>query len=113
MKILITHPTAMGSACNAESLERLLRIAFTRYASFVRQISLQADKTTCTGSGPAFLVRIRVCLYRLPDVDVEEIQSRLELAIDRAIHRTDGLIRQQARRKSRNSARDQGVPSTG
>lgn len=113
MKILINFPVGMETAYSVESMERLLRIAFTRYASVLKQISLHVDKTTDTGSGAACRVRIRVCQYRYPEVEVEEIQPRLELAIDRAIHRADGLIRQQVRRKGQNSALDERGASNG
>jgi hypothetical protein len=101
MKIVITHPTAADAAYNAEAVERLLRIAFTRYASILKQISLQVDKTACPGSGAGYKVHIRMCVGRQPDVEVEEVQTMLGLAIDRAIHRADGLIRHHARNKAR------------
>lgn len=85
-------------------MERLLRIAFTRYASFLRQITLDFEVRARPGVSPGYWVRLLVSVRQWPDVEIEEMQPRLQLAIDRAIHRTDGVLRQYARQKARRAS---------
>jgi len=103
MKISISAPSNAEAQRSEESLERLLRIAFTRYASSLRQIALDLEVKACAGTSPSYRARLLVFVKGWPDLEIEEVQPRLELAIDRAIHRTDGMLRQYAREKARRS----------
>ena len=104
MKISISASSGTEAHRNEESLERLLRIAFTRYASFIRQITLDLGARAGPSASPGYWVRLLVCVKQWPHVEIEEIQPRLELAIDRAIHRTDGVLRQYARQKDKRAS---------
>ena len=101
MKIVISAPTGSEGRQSEETLERLLRIAFTRYVSLVRQVTLDLDAKTVVDASSSHRVHIRVCVKHWPDVEVEEVQPQVGLAIDRAIHRADGMLRQYARREAR------------
>jgi len=104
MKIVINQQTEAQAGFSAQSVERLLRIAFTRYASLLKQVDLSWRTTTCPDLSPGYAVHLRACLHGLPDVHVDEVQTRLQLAMDRAIQRTDGMLRQSARRKQKTLA---------
>ena len=99
MKVSIRVSSDTEAYRSEESLERLLRIAFTRYASLIRQVTLILEIKACLGMSPNHSVRLVVCFKQRPEVEIEEIQPQLELAIDRAIHRTDGVLRQYSRRR--------------
>ena len=99
MNIAINASSCEGANHNEESLERLLRIAFTRYAFLLRQVTLDVERTAAPGRSPGYWVRLTVCSEQWPDVEIEEMQPRMELAIDRAIHRIDGILRHYVRKE--------------
>ena len=101
MRVSVSASCRTQAQMSEASLERLLRIAFTRYAGSLRQITLVLGDRSCPGMKPGYHVRLVVCCNQWPDVEVEEMQPRLDLAVDRAIHRTDGMLRQFARQPTR------------
>jgi hypothetical protein len=103
MKISISAPSDTEAYCSGESVERMLRIALTRYASLVRQVTMVWDAKAGPGTHRGYQVSLLVSFKQGPDMEIEEIQPRLELAIDRAIHRTDGVLRQYARWKAKSA----------
>jgi hypothetical protein len=104
MKVSISTSACAETHRSEEILERLLRIAFTRYASIIRQVTLVLEAKASPGLRPTYGVRLVVCFKQWPDVEIQEMQPRLELAIDRAIHRTDGVLRQYARQKAKRAS---------
>ena len=100
MKVSIRGSSGTEVYRDEESLERLLRIAFTRYATLIRQVTLILEIKACPNTIHNHWVRLVVCFKQRPQVEIEEMQPQLGLAIDRAIHRTDGVLRQYSRRKA-------------
>ena len=104
MKIAISACACPEVHRSEESLERLLRIAFTRYASILRQVTLDLEAKAGPDMSPGYWVRLLVCVKKWPDVEIEEVQPSLELAVDRVIHRVDGVLRQYAREDARRAS---------
>ncbi len=99
MKIEIDCHSAVRPEQSQESIERLIRIAFTRYASFLRQVRLHAKKAVTREGNACCSLRLQVSGSALPSIDVEEIQPDVELALQRAIKRVDSILKQYARRR--------------
>jgi len=99
VKIVIDCPSVVRREQSQESIERLIRIAFTRYASFLRQVRLQAKKAESQEGNVCCSLRLQVSGSALPSIDVEEIQPDVELALQRAMRRVDSILKQYARRR--------------
>ena len=62
MRILINSATETEAKLSAAAVERLLRIAFTRYASFLQQVRLDSATKTLLGRRAGYVVRIHARL---------------------------------------------------
>ena len=99
MKIVIDCPSALHFEQSQESIERLIRIAFTRYASLLRQVRLNAQKAVTREGNACCTLRLKVSASALPNIDVQETQPDLELALKRGVKRVDSILRQHVRRR--------------
>ena len=81
-------------------LERLLRIAFTRYADLLVQVGLVLEDAPGPAEGSWYRARLIVRFRHWSDMEIEELQPSAAMAVDRAIQRTESVLRQSQRRQA-------------
>ena len=97
MQITIQASTRTLSKTTRERIERRLRFGLTRYEPEVQRLEIVADDRRLLGDGRNRGVRIRVRFRALPDVVVEDVESNLQTAVDRAIDRAAWAVKQRCR----------------
>ena len=94
LKIAIGPLSDLDDQHSRQSVERLLRLAFTRYEPIVWQVRFSSRSTLCPDRQDGYKVSLRISVEGMPDIEIEETQRALGQAIHRVVSRSENLLRQ-------------------
>lgn len=78
-------------------IERQLRFGLTRYHPEVERIDVLLSQEHCADREHCRRTRIRIRCRSVDDLEVEDVERRLEDAVDRAVDRSIRAVRQRIR----------------
>lgn len=93
MQIIIRKRGPGSPELDRDELAGRLRFNLTRYEPQVQKIEVYSEPD-CSGGVENHLVRIRISLSEFPDIHVEDTETDLCVAVERAIGRATRLVRQ-------------------
>lgn len=94
MQIVIRKRGAGSLDFDRDKLAGRLRFNLTRYEPQVRRLEMSLEGGSSSGGGENHVVRIRILLSGFPDIHVEDAETDLCAAVDRAIGRATRSVRQ-------------------
>ena len=93
MQIIIRKRGPGSLDLDRDELAGRLRFNLTRYEPQVRKLDVYLENDSSNGVGN-HLVRIRISLSEFPDIHVEDTETDLCVAVERAIGRATRSVRQ-------------------
>ena len=93
MQIILRKRGPGSPDLDRDELAGRLRFNLTRYEPQVRKIEVYLENDSSDGAGN-HLVRIRISLSEFPDIHVEDTETDLCVAVERAIGRATRSVRQ-------------------
>jgi len=93
MQIIIRKRGSVSLDLDRDELAGRLRFNLTRYEPQVRKLEVYLETVPSGGVG-CHLVRIRISFSEFPDIHVEDTETDLCVAVERAIGRATRSVRQ-------------------